>query len=115
MRIFLATAALLLLAGCTSPYVQTTVANRTGGDITGLQIDYPSASFGTDKLANDADFHYRFKLQGSGPIKLSYTDSAHHDHAITGPTLYEGQRGIMRIAIDLPDNATFAPQLTPTH
>jgi len=113
MRILLATVALLLLTGCTSPYVVTTVANRTGGDITVLQIDYPSASFGTDKLANDADFHYRFKLQGSGPIKLSYTDAAHHDHSITGPNLVEGQRGTLRIIIDLPDNAIFSPQLAP--
>ncbi|MDR3734832.1 MAG: hypothetical protein P4L10_04760 [Acidobacteriaceae bacterium] len=115
MRILLATAAALLLTGCTSPYVVTTVANRTGGDITVMQIDYPSASFGTEKLANDADFHYRFKLQGSGPIKLSYTDAAHHDHTITGPSLIEGQRGTLRITIDLPGNATFAPQLTPAH
>jgi hypothetical protein len=115
MRILLATAAALLLTGCTSPYVVTTVANRTGGDITVMQIDYPSASFGTEKLANDADFHYRFKLQGSGPIKLSYTDAAHHDHTITGPNLIEGQRGTLRITIDLSGNATFAPQLTPAH
>jgi len=116
MRILLATtAALLLLAGCSSPYVQTIVANRTGGDIADLQVDYPSASFGTDKLPNDADFKYRFKIQGSGPIKLSYTDAGHHDLAISGPNLYEGQRGILRITINLPDNAIFSPQLSPAH
>jgi len=113
MRTFAAIAALLLLTGCTSPYVAATIANRTGGDITVLQVDYPSASFGTEKLANDADFHYRFKLQGSGPVKVSYTDAAHHDHSITGPQMFEGQRGTLRITIDLPDNVTFSPQLTP--
>jgi hypothetical protein len=118
MRISLALIAALAIAtmtGCRSPYVEATIANRTGGEITELQVDYPSASFGKDTLPNDADFHYRFKLQGSGPLKLSYTDAAHHDHAITGPVLYEGQQGTLRIDINLPDNAAFAPALTPAH
>ena len=111
----IAALAIIPMTGCRSPYVETTIANRTGGEITELQVDYPSASFGKDALANDADFHYRFKLQGSGPIKLSYTDAAHHDHAFTGPVLYEGQQGTLRIAINLPGNAAFAPTLTPAH
>ena len=115
MRILLAAAALLALTGCRSPYVETTIANRTGGEITVLQVEYPSASFGKNTLANDADFHYRFKLQGSGAIKLSYTDATHHDHAFTGPVLYEGQHGTLRIDINLPDNAAFAPNLIPSH
>ena len=117
MRKHLIIAALTLttLTGCRSPYVEATIANRTGGDISELQVEYPSASFGKDALPNDADFHYRFKLQGEGPIKLSYTDATHHDHAITGPVLYEGQHGTLRIDINLPDNAAFAPQLIPAH
>lgn len=118
MRISLALIAALTvitITGCRSPYVEAVIANRTGGEITELQVDYPSASFGKDVLPNDADFHYRFKLQGYGPIKLSYTDAAHHDHAFTGPVLYEGQQGTLRIDINLPDNAAFAPALTPVH
>jgi len=119
MRILLALAAAALaittISGCRSPYVETTIANRTGSDITELQVEYPSASFGKDALPSGADFHYRFKLQGSGPIKLSYTDAAHQDHAFTGPTLYEGQQGTLRIEIDPPNNAVFAPTLTPAH
>jgi hypothetical protein len=118
MRIYLAliaAVALFGLTGCRSPYVEATIANRTGGDISELQVEYPSASFGKNALPNDADFHYRFKLQGEGPIKLSYTDAAHRDHAITGPVLYEGQQGTLRIDINLPDNVEFAPSLTPAH
>jgi hypothetical protein len=114
-HLIIAAVTLTALAGCRSPYVEATIANRTGGDITELQVDYPSASFGKNTLPNDADFHYRFKLQGQGPLKLSYTDAAHHDHAITGPMLYEGQQGTLRIDINLPDNAVFATALTPTH
>jgi len=112
---FIAALAVITMTGCRSPYVETTIANRTGGDISDLQVDYPSASFGKNTLPSDADFHYRFKLQGEGPVKVSYTDAAHHDHAITGPTLYEGQHGTLRIDINLPDNVAFAPALIPTH
>jgi hypothetical protein len=116
MRIVLIAAlAVTALTGCRSPYVETTIANRTGGEITVLQVEYPSASFGKNTLANGDDFHYRFKLQGYGPIKLSYTDAAHHDHAFTGPVLYEGQHGTLRIDINLPGNAAFAPDLIPAH
>jgi hypothetical protein len=115
IRLTLAAALLLTLTGCRSPYVETTIANRTGGEISDLQVEYPSASFGKNTLPNGADFHYRFKIQGSGPVKVSYADAEHHDHAITGPTLYEGQHGTLRIDINLPDNVEFAPVLVPAH
>jgi len=115
LRLIAASLALIALAGCHSPYVNATIANRTGGPITELQIDYPSASFGANTLADGADLHYRFKLQGSGQLKLSYTDAQHQDHVIPGPTLYEGQQGTLRITINLPGNAAFAPSLTPAH
>jgi hypothetical protein len=115
MRLRILAAALLALTGCASPYVETTISNRCGAPISELQVDYPSASFGATALADGADFHYRFKIQGSGTLKLSYTDAAHQDHLIPGPALLEGQRGTLRITIDAPGHALFAPALTPAN
>jgi len=115
IQLALAAAALLALTGCRSPYVEATISNHSGGKITELQVDYPSASFGDNYLANGEDFHYRFKLQGSGPVKISYTDAQRQNHAITGPALYEGQHGTLDIVINLPNNAGFAPNLLPRH
>ena len=56
---------LIAFAGCHSPYVAATVSNRTSQPIDLLEVDYPSASFGTQSLAPGADFHYRFKVLGS--------------------------------------------------
>src|ERR1700727_1669100 len=84
--------------GCHSHYVATTVSNRTGQSIELLEVDYPSASFGTQNLAPGSDFHYRFKVLGSGPMKLLYTDSAHQDHKADGPFLKEGAGGSLAIA-----------------
>lgn len=91
--------ALFAATGCHSPYVDATVANRTSRPIDLLEVDYPSASFGTQNLAAGADFHYRFKVLGSGETKLLYTDSAHQDHTSTGPSLKEGAEGPLEIVI----------------
>jgi hypothetical protein len=91
--------ALIATTGCHSPYVLTTVSNHTTQPIELLEVDYPSASFGTQALAPGADFHYRFKVLGSGPMKLLYTDSAHQDHKSDGPFLKEGAEGPLAIII----------------
>ena len=90
---------ILVITGCHSPYVEATVSNRTPQPMRLLEVDYPSASFGTQNLAPGADFHYRFKVLGSGSMKLLYTDSAHHDHKSDGPFLKEGAEGPLTILI----------------
>ena len=80
--------------------VDATVQNRSGAPVNLLEVDYPSASFGTQNLADGADFHYRFKILGSGPTKLTYTDATRHDHSSAGPTLEEGSEGLLSITID---------------
>jgi hypothetical protein len=91
--------ALLATTGCHSPYVAATVSNHTTKPIELLEVDYPSASFGTQNLAPGADFHYRFKVLGSGSMKLLYTDSAHQDHKSDGPFLKEGAEGPLTITL----------------
>jgi hypothetical protein len=90
---------LITTTGCHSPYVAATITNHTGQPIELLEVDYPSASFGTQNLAPAADFHYRFKVLGSGNTKLLYTDSTHQDHKSDGPFLKEGAEGPLTIAI----------------
>jgi hypothetical protein len=102
MRLIAASSLLTFLfatAGCHSPYVAATVSNRTSRPIEILEVDYPSASFGTQALAPGADFHYRFKVLGSGSMKLLYTDSEQHDHKSDGPFLKEGAEGPLAIVI----------------
>ena len=94
--------ALLLLpalTACRSTYVEADVQNASGQPISIVEVDYPSASFGTDTLAAGAKYHYRFKILGSGATKVSWTDAAHKDHSVPGPVLHEGQAGSMQITI----------------
>src|ERR1700733_10439039 len=92
-------ACLLTAAGCHSPYISATVSNRTTQRIELLEVDYPSDSFGTQDLAPGSDFHYRFKVLGSGRMKLLYTDGAHQDHKSDGPLLGEGAEVLLSITI----------------
>jgi hypothetical protein len=98
-RILALPALLLALTGCHSAYVEATVSNRTSAPITLIEVAYPSASFGTQNLAPGADFHYRFKVLGSGAMKLTYTDSARKEHSSAGPSLQEGAEGPLTILI----------------
>ena len=105
----------LLSAGCHSYHVDATVQNRTGAPIQLLEIDYPSASFGADKLAPGELFPYRIQLRGSGQLKVHYAAANRHEVNIDGPTVAEGQEGQLRIVL-LPDGkAEFHLELKPTH
>jgi hypothetical protein len=90
---------LFISAGCRSPYIEATVSNRTTQPIGLIEVAYPSASFGTQGLAPGADFHYRFKVLGSGDMKLTYTDSTRHEQKSQGPFLKEGAEGRITITI----------------
>jgi hypothetical protein len=95
-------AALLVLTGCHSAFIDATVSNRTAATIPLIEVDYPSASFGTENLAPGKDFHYRFKVLGDGPVKVVYTDHSQQEKKATGPALSEGDEGSLTL--------TFAPE-----
>lgn len=93
-------AAGLALTGCHSAYVQATISNRTQDPLPLIEVDYPSASFGTQSLAPGADFHYRFKVLGSGSTAVLWTDAMHHEHKASGPSLREGDEGQLTITFN---------------
>ena len=105
-------AGVLSLGGCKSPYVSATVTNETGGPVTLVEVDYPSASFGRESLAAGAVYPYRFKVLGSGATKVSWTDTQRKDHTSAGPDLHEGQQGQLAITLT-PTSAQWDAHLTP--
>jgi hypothetical protein len=92
--------AILALTGCHSRYIAATITNRTPGTLSPVELDYPSASFGADTLAPGATYAYRFKIIGSGPTAVLWTDAAHRDHKAAGPQLHEGDEGSLSVTID---------------
>lgn len=110
MRSIAAAALFVLLAviGCKSPHVAATITNQTAQPIDLLEVDYPSASFGTQSLAPGAVFHYSFKVLGSGNVSLTYTTGTFHDKKSQGPFLKEGDEGPLQVIIT-PDGVRWIP------
>jgi hypothetical protein len=104
--LLVAFAAALTLCGCHSAFIDATISNHTAEPLALIEVDYPSASFGTQTLRPDQDFHYRFKVLGSGPTSVLWTDAAHQDRKNSGPELREGDQGKLTIV--------FGPHADPT-
>jgi hypothetical protein len=103
-----------LVSACHSFHIETTVENRTGEAIQLLEVDYPSASFGADKVAAGADFQYRIQVRGSGHLTVQYTGSnGRQVSQIDGPELAERQEGRLEIVLLPAGKAEFHPQLSP--
>lgn len=98
------------LAGCHSAFVNASITNQSGRPLRLVEIDYPSASFGTNDLANQATFKYRFKILGTGSATLLWTDAGSQEHKVTGPALEEGQEGQLSVVIG-PKEATWTQSL----
>ena|ERR1039457_1102341 len=105
--------ALMAVSGCHSYHVETTVENRTGQTIQLLEVDYPSATFGTNRMAAGETLHYRIQLSGSGPFKVQYTTGNGHPAQAQGPVVVERQEGRLEIVLLPEGKADFHPQLTP--
>ena len=88
-----------MLAGCHSAFIDATVKNSGPRPISLVQVEYPSASFGTQSIVAGQEFHYRFKILGSGQLKITYTDAAEQEHKVSGPTLNEGNEGTLTIVV----------------
>jgi len=102
-----------LLTACHSYHIEATVKNSTGGPISLLEVDYPSASFGADALGASAEVHHRIQTQGTGLLKVLYTDGSGKQVQINGPTLHEKQEGGIEINLLPNSKAEFHPALHP--
>jgi hypothetical protein len=100
------------LAGCHSAHVEVAVENRTGAPVRLLEVDYPSASFGSDVLATGATMHYRIQVQGSGPVKVQYTAANGRQVQVDGPALAERQEGTLEVVLQPGGKGEFHPHLT---
>jgi hypothetical protein len=103
----------LVLAGCHSYHIDSTIENHTGAPIQLLEVDYPSASFGTDRLSEGEAFHYRFQVLGSGPVTVTYIGPGGIQIHVTGPTLAERQQGQLDIVLLPGGKVLFGPKLAP--
>jgi hypothetical protein len=77
-----------------------------------MEFDYPSASFGANQLATGGKYHYRFKIQSSGPLSLGYEDAQGHPHSAPGPNVDLGDQGSLLVTIGPTGAVTWTTNLT---
>lgn len=112
---FLGAIGMAAMPGCHSYRVDTRVENRTGKPVKLLEVDYPSASFGTGTLDAGATFVYRLQFRNSGPLKVIYTSAEGRQVSIDGPIVAEKQEGRLAIVLLPGGKAEFHPMLTPAN
>jgi len=93
-------AAVLAMAGCRSRVVKVTLVNIGTEPISTIIVDYPSATFGKDKLAPRETFSYTIKPLETGPLKLQFTDAKGAIHTYSGLTLHKDDDGSIDVKID---------------
>jgi len=106
-------AAMLLVAACKSDWVDATIENHTGNPVRQLEVNYPSASFGTNTLSPGNPMHYRFKIRGSGPIRVEFISQDGTTIHAQGLTLEEKQHGALVIRLLPHGKVEFIPSLQP--
>ena len=105
--------AMATLAACHSYHVDTTVENRTGARVEELEVDYPSASFGTNRLEPGSTYQSRIQFRNSGPLKVTYTAADGRQVQVMGPSMAERQEGQLEIVLLPSGKAEFHPHVTP--
>jgi hypothetical protein len=99
-----------LLAGCRSHMVTIRLVNTSTEPISTIIVDYPSATFGKDKLAPGETFSSSVKFVDTGKLKVQFTDARGSNHTYSGPTLYRDAEGTIEIRLDQ-NNASAFPNL----
>jgi hypothetical protein len=96
-RVCIALLLFSFLAGCRAHMVTIKLVNTSAGPLSTIIVDYPSATFGKDKLAPGETFSSPVKLTDDGPLKVQFTDANGGSHAYTGPMLHKNQEGSIEI------------------
>lgn len=100
---FLRTTAMLLplavLIGCRSRVVEVTLVNESSQPVSIVVVDYPGATFGVNALNAGATYRYAIKPQGTGPLKLQFSDAQGHSHNYTGPALHKNDDGSLTVKL----------------
>ena len=101
----------LSLAGCRAHMVTIRLINSSPEPISTIIVDYPSATFGKDKLAPKETFASSVKFTDTCMIKVQFTDAKGTNHTYTGPVVHKNDEGSIDLKLDQ-NSAQATPNLT---
>ncbi|HMC32467.1 MAG TPA: hypothetical protein VKL99_16645 [Candidatus Angelobacter sp.] len=89
-----------MLAGCRAHMVTIRLINTSIEPLSIIIVDYPSATFGKDKLVPGETFSSPVKLTETGPLKVQFTDAKGANHTYIGPIVHQNAEGSIEIKLD---------------
>src|SRR6476646_7913182 len=92
--------ALVAIAGCRAHMITIKLINTSAAPLSTIIVDYPSATFGKDKLASGETFSSPVKLIDTGPLKVQFTDANGTSHTVTGPVVHRNEEGLIEVRLD---------------
>lgn len=112
-RIIVALLLASLLAGCRAHMVTIKLVNTSAEPISTVIVDYPSATFGKDRLAPGETFSSSVKFVDNSALKVQFTDAKGGNHTYSGPMLYRDAEGTIEIRLDQNNASAFPNLITP--
>ena len=85
------------IAGCRAHMVTIKLVNTSASPLSTIIVDYPSATFGKDKLAPNETFSSSVKLTDNGTLKVQFSDANGVNHVYAGPVLHKNQEGMIEV------------------
>jgi hypothetical protein len=99
LRFAISLLALAIAGGCRSRVVEVKLTNTSTEPLSVIVVDYPTATFGVDKLDPGATYGYPIKVLGTGQLKVQFTDAKGHNHSFTGPSLEKNDAGVVSVKL----------------
>ena len=90
---------LIALVGCRAHVVKVNLINTSTDVVKTIIVDYPTATFGKDKLAPGETFSYSIKPLETGMMKVQFTDAQGGIHDYTGTALHKNDDGVLMVNI----------------
>ena len=90
---------LIALAGCRARVVKINLINTSAEPVKTIIVDYPTATFGKDKLTPGETFSYSIKPLETGMMKVQFTDAQGAIHDYSGTTLHKNDAGVLYVNI----------------
>ena len=84
---------LVALSGCRSHVIKVNLINVSSDVVKTIIVDYPTATFGKDKLSPGETFSYAIKPLETGMMKIQFTDAQGTIHNYVGTTLHQNDEG----------------------
>jgi hypothetical protein len=86
-------------SGCRSRVVAVKLTNTSEQPLSVIIVDYPTATFGVNKLDPGATYEYPIKVLGTGQLKVQFTDANGHNHSFSGPSLEKNDAGVVTVKL----------------